>query len=63
MIASPAGRAMQEQLRELFLALRELDKQNPHEVAELVTATVATIRNWKPQVLLAAVAPVLGGEL
>jgi len=56
-IVSPAGRALQEQLREVFIALRELDKHQPGEVAELVAAAVSTIRNFKPQAFLAAVAP------
>ena len=32
----------------------ELDKSHPDEVRELLHATIATIRSWKPQVLLVA---------
>lgn len=54
MITSPAGAALQEQLRELFAALRELDKHQPHEVSHLLGTTITTIRSWKPQALLVA---------
>jgi hypothetical protein len=60
-IASDAGRVLQEQLRTLFIDLRELDKTNSAECDELVAATVATLRNWKPLELLAAVGPAVGG--
>lgn len=62
MITSPAGQALQEELRQVFLALRELDKVNSHEVAQIVAATLSTIRNWKPQALLAAGVPALPSE-
>lgn len=54
MIVTEAGRAAQRQLHAAFLALLELDKSHPDEVRELLHATIATIRSWKPQVLLVA---------
>ena len=54
MIVTEAGRAVQQQLHAAFLALTELDKHHPQEVRELLTATIATIRSWKPQALLVA---------
>lgn len=56
-ITSPAGQALQQQLREVFLALVELDKHAPHEVTELVSSTVAHIRSWKPLLVAAPNSP------
>lgn len=53
MITSPEGQAIAKKSLELLEEMKELDKRQPQEVAELLAAWLSHARSWKPQAFLA----------
>jgi hypothetical protein len=52
MITSPAGAVLAEQARQLFAALVELDKHNPHEVTQICASMASHLRSFHPQAMV-----------